>query len=222
LPVEEETAGGAADSSLAGAHGAAGFEFGFPGGFVLMQFGERDVFAAADDGFLIREMFEFIAEGEGFLQGGGEAVGSVSGAEEVSGGAWVFGGEVACDLAFDDGFVEAAYAGGFAGGVDVGDGGLLSFIYGDDTAGEIAAEQRRQFEIGDEEETAGEIVAGDFGWPGGGLKRDLELMGALGGADGPATGAIGDAYELGFECEGLEELFWIGEDFGGKGNELFD
>lgn len=200
LPVKEEIAGGAADSSLAGAHAAAGLEFGFSGRFVMLKLRERDVFAAADDGLIVGESFQFIAEGEGFLQSCGEVVGSFAGAEEVSGGGGVFGGDVACDLAFDDGFVEAAYAGGFAGGVDVGEACLLSVIHRDGglIACEIAAEQGGQFQIRDEEKTAGEIIAGHLDWASGRVERDLELMGALGGADRPATGLVGDANELGF------------------------
>src|SRR5262249_3498188 len=66
---------------------------------------------------------------------------------------------IAGDPPFGFGEVEPANSGDLARGIDIGNGGLLVLIYLHSVYADMAAEEGRQFRIGNEPKAAREIVA---------------------------------------------------------------
>lgn len=139
-PAEEALGDGAAEAALAGAHAAAGLQFGVAPFAIGLAFGAGDGFAAADECGGFGEVVEGRVEGEG--------LGEIADEGAIVGLAGAFG----------ERFIEAADAGGFAGAVDAGDGGLAAVVDDDETVIETAAEELGDFGVGDEAEAGGEAV----------------------------------------------------------------
>lgn len=100
-------------------------------------------------------------------------------------------GAEAGDLAFNKSLIETADAGEFAGTVDMRDGSLLGRVDGDGVVGDAAAEKAWEFEIGNEMEAAGEVVAGDLAVRAANGNEDgAKLLVAVRAHD-PGTGAMG-------------------------------
>src|SRR5687768_5833243 len=68
-PAEQKGSRGAADTTLARAHAAAGLKFCCAPVGVTLECGERHILAAADDGFRDGKQLELIPKGEAMLQG---------------------------------------------------------------------------------------------------------------------------------------------------------
>ena len=72
LPAEEKLDRAAAHAALAGTHAAAGLELGFAPSGIGADAAERHVLTAADQRRVACQRLEFLPQGEGTFQGGGE------------------------------------------------------------------------------------------------------------------------------------------------------
>src|SRR5437899_6462694 len=118
-------------------------------------------------------------------------------------------GRVACDLTFDECAICAANSGRFARTVNVGNAGGLVGIDPDEAVLKFATERKREFDVWNEAEAAGEVIA-VFG-PGVlavGESYAIDLLNSF-GPDGPNSITIRDSGEPKLQLYSLPELRWV-------------
>jgi hypothetical protein len=86
---------------------------------LLAQLAEGNVFAAADERIVLREMLEFVAKSEGARHGLNVGLGSCALRFEEACHEFFFGCGVAGDLSFEEGAFEAADSRDFSDAEDV-------------------------------------------------------------------------------------------------------
>ena len=173
----------------------------------LSRRGAGDVFTAADERVGLGEVLEFGAEGEGLGEGAAEFIGAARGGLQEAGLVLFSSGGESSDLTFQQRGIDAADSVGFAGTINVGDGGFLKFFNGDGVGfRDLATKEQGQFEAGEEAVGAGEEIAGDsrrFYAVGDGNR--VESLSTMGLGD-PGGGFEGDAQQFPLEADGLENL----------------
>ena len=116
-----------------------------------------NIFASADKCVGRGEMIQLRPEGECAIELARETSVLLASAGEV--GRRLAGAGEPCDLSFAEGFFETADTGQFSGAIDIIDGGLLRVGNAHVAGFDLASQQTRQFEIGNEMEAAPEVVA---------------------------------------------------------------
>src|SRR5271157_4735727 len=206
LPAQQELERRAAHAALTRSHAAAGLELGVAPSGAAADALEGDILAAADQRVVLRQALEFLAQGECPIERRGEPAVRLAGGEEGPRGIGLSRGGEPGDFAVHERQVEATDPGDCAGSVDAGNGGLLVVVHRDAELTQPAAQQGGKFDVGDQTEAAGQVVAGFAPGLAGAVERDALQLGAAIGGDGPARAEIARSQQAGAQFNRLPQL----------------
>src|SRR5579884_2958368 len=151
-----------ADASLTWTHTASRVQLCLAPVSALSQAIEAYVLAAADKRILARELLQFWTQDKCNLQRRRKLSVTSARWKQPSRLVLLSCGCKARDLSFDNGEIDSADAGRLSGAIDICRRSLLQFTHGHESILNLTTERDHEFQIGNQIETAGQIVAFDL------------------------------------------------------------